>query len=292
MRFQSLEAPPAFLTALLSKRIPVAAGLGGGSSDAAAAIDAALAAWDVTLPAQNVGQPGRFPRIGRAVLPGRLRSRCDRTGRVRGAASGDGGAAGDPAGDPARARCHRRGLPGVRRRQSAADEPRTPPCPRPWPSNFGTIPRRMSCSIEPRSWRSPTTSCPRPRRRRRVSPSSPRRWHASSSGRSASPARARRCGRSTRTSTRQRAARGLKQATATGLLPALGNGEPFVAATLIASAGRRGEASHAGEDTDRPRSSSQWIRRRITRAPTRSRTARVQCAWAGNTGSDPGTIAA
>jgi 4-diphosphocytidyl-2-C-methyl-D-erythritol kinase len=68
-------ANPPRLTARLTKHIPIAAGLGGGSSDAAAAIDAALAAWNATLEpkqraelAASIGSDVPFFLAGGAAL--------------------------------------------------------------------------------------------------------------------------------------------------------------------------------------------------------------------------------
>lgn len=68
-------ADPPPLAARLTKRIPVAAGLGGGSSDAAATVAAALEAWGATLPedavrdlAASLGSDVPFFHAGRAAL--------------------------------------------------------------------------------------------------------------------------------------------------------------------------------------------------------------------------------
>jgi 4-diphosphocytidyl-2-C-methyl-D-erythritol kinase len=72
-----VPAPPLALAVRLDKRIPVAAGLAGGSSDAAAAIDGALEAWsadDVLAPAEraaiaaSIGSDVPFFLAGRPAL--------------------------------------------------------------------------------------------------------------------------------------------------------------------------------------------------------------------------------
>jgi len=83
-------APPPALAVRLDKRIPVAAGLAGGSSDAAAAIDGALEAWNApdALPsaervvlAASVGSDVPFFLAGRPAL---VEGRGERVTPLRG----------------------------------------------------------------------------------------------------------------------------------------------------------------------------------------------------------------
>jgi 4-diphosphocytidyl-2-C-methyl-D-erythritol kinase len=84
--------PP--LSLRLEKRIPVAAGLGGGSSDAAAALDGALEAWDAELDSERrrvvaawLGSDVPFFLVGGAAL---VEGRGERVEPLRGVLGGPG----------------------------------------------------------------------------------------------------------------------------------------------------------------------------------------------------------
>lgn len=88
-----LPTSPVALACRLEKRIPVAAGLGGGSSDAAAAIEGALEAWGVELPEPErvavAASVGSDVPLFLAASPVLVEGRGERVRALRGVAGGE-----------------------------------------------------------------------------------------------------------------------------------------------------------------------------------------------------------
>ncbi len=146
--------PAPALALRLEKRIPVAAGLGGGSSDAAAAIDGAVEAWGAELApearervAASLGSDVPFFRGGPALVEGR----GERVAPLH-------GLRGAPASCWSRPRWRSRPrTSSPRSRLRGAGDGSVPMSSTPAPRSSGAACPRRRSSIEPASSRPPMT---------------------------------------------------------------------------------------------------------------------------------------
>ncbi len=150
------------LAVRLEKWIPVAAGLGGGSSDAGAALDGALEAWDAELSTQErlevaaaIGSDVPFFLAGGAAL---IEGRGERVTPLR-------GFVGAPPGvllvRPAIAVCSGPSTPADPRHRRIPVRRASPLST--WPPSSRPACAPSISSLAPGSWRSPTISLARPR---------------------------------------------------------------------------------------------------------------------------------